>query len=119
MALMIRECSGIVCLCLTGETADRLELPLMVPDNESRFQTAFTVTVDAREGVTTGVSAQDRVTTIRAAIADDAKASDLARPGHIFPSQSCFGRSVGADRTHRRVGGTGTDGRAETRSRDL
>ena len=80
MALMIRECSGIVCLCLTEETADRLELPLMVPDNESRFQTAFTVTVDAREGVTTGVSAQDRVTTIRAAIADDAKASDLVSP---------------------------------------
>ena len=72
MALMIRECSGIVCLCLTGEAIDRLELPLMVEHNESRYQTAFTVTIEAREGVTTGVSAQDRVTTIRAAIADDA-----------------------------------------------
>lgn len=91
MALMIRECSGIVCLCLTDETADRLELPLMVPDNESRFQTAFTVTVDAREGVTTGVSAQDRVTTVQAAIADDAKASDLSRPGHIFPLRAASG----------------------------
>lgn len=85
MALMIRECSGIVCLCLTGETVDRLELPLMVSNNESRFQTAFTVTIEAREGVTTGVSAQDRVTTIRAAIADNAKPWDLARPGHVFP----------------------------------
>src|ERR1039457_2890509 len=64
MALLIRECSGIVCLCLTGETADRLELPLMVLNNDSRFQTAFTVTIEAREGVTTGVSALDRVTTI-------------------------------------------------------
>jgi 3,4-dihydroxy 2-butanone 4-phosphate synthase/GTP cyclohydrolase II len=91
MALLIRECSGIVCLCLTGETADRLELPLMVPDNESRFQTAFTISVDAREGVTTGVSAQDRVTTVRAAVADDAEASSLVRPGHIFPLRAAAG----------------------------
>jgi 3,4-dihydroxy 2-butanone 4-phosphate synthase len=85
MAMLIRECSGIVCLCLTGETADRLELPLMVLNNDSRFQTAFTVTIEAREGVTTGVSAQDRVTTIRAAIAEGAQPSDLAHPGHVFP----------------------------------
>jgi len=65
MAMLIRECSGIVCLCLPQETIDRLELPLMVENNESRFRTAFTVTIEAREGVTTGVSAQDRVTTIR------------------------------------------------------
>src|ERR1700681_904108 len=84
MALLIRECSGIVCLCLTEETLDRLEVPLMVPNNECRFRTAFTVTIEAREGVTTGVSAQDRVTTIRAAIANDAEASDLVRPGHVF-----------------------------------
>ena len=85
MAVLIRECSGIVCLCLTAEAVDRLELPLMVPKNESRFQTAFTVTIEAREGVTTGVSAKDRVTTIRAAIADGAQPWDLARPGHVFP----------------------------------
>jgi len=91
MALLIRECSGIVCLCLTGETADSLELPLMVQDNESCFQTAFTVTVDAREGVTTGVSAQDRVTTVRAAIADYAQPSALVRPGHIFPLRAASG----------------------------
>jgi 3,4-dihydroxy 2-butanone 4-phosphate synthase/GTP cyclohydrolase II len=91
MALLIRECSGIVCLCLTGETADSLELPLMVQDNESCFQTAFTVTVDAREGVTTGVSAQDRVSTIQAAIADNALPSALVRPGHIFPLRAASG----------------------------
>jgi len=91
MALLIRECSGIVCLCLTGEIADSLELPLMVQDNKSCFQTAFTVTVDAREGVTTGVSAQDRVTTVRAAVADDAQPSALVRPGHIFPLRAASG----------------------------
>lgn len=85
MAMLIRECSGIVCLCLADETADRLELPLMVSHNESRFGTAFTVTIEAREGVTTGVSAQDRVTTIRAAISEDARPGDLVRPGHVFP----------------------------------
>jgi 3,4-dihydroxy 2-butanone 4-phosphate synthase len=91
MAVLIRECSGIVCLCLTQETLDRLQVPLMVPNNESRFRTAFTVTIEAREGVTTGVSAQDRVTTIRAAVADDAKPSDLVSPGHVFPLRAAAG----------------------------
>ena len=91
MAVLIRECSGIVCLCLTEEALDRLEVPLMVPNNESRFRTAFSVTIEAREGVTTGVSAQDRVTTIRAAIADNAKPSDLVRPGHVFPLRAAQG----------------------------
>lgn len=85
MALLIRECSGIVCLCLTKEVVDRLELPPMVVINESRFSTAFTVSIEARHGVTTGVSAPDRVTTINAAIADGAKPDDLVRPGHVFP----------------------------------
>lgn len=85
MAMLIRDCSGIVCLCLTRETTQKLQLPPMVPQNESRYGTAFTVSIEAREGVTTGVSAQDRVTTIRAAIADGAKPDDLARPGHVFP----------------------------------
>ena len=65
MALMIRECSGIVCLCLTDEQANQLELPPMVVDNNSANQTAFTVTIEAKIGVTTGVSAADRVTTIK------------------------------------------------------
>lgn len=85
MALMIRECSGIVCLCLTDEKVRALELPMMVAHNSSRYQTAFTVSIEAAEGVTTGVSATDRVTTIRAAIADQARPTDLNSPGHIFP----------------------------------
>ncbi|QBF82838.1 3,4-dihydroxy-2-butanone-4-phosphate synthase [Shewanella maritima] len=85
MALMIRECSGIVCLCLTDEQASKLELPPMVENNNSANQTAFTVSIEAKVGVTTGVSAADRVTTIKTAINPDAKPTDLARPGHVFP----------------------------------
>jgi len=85
MALMIRECSGIVCLCLTDEQANKLELPPMVVNNNSANQTAFTVSIEAKHGVTTGVSAQDRVTTIKTAANPQAKADDLARPGHVFP----------------------------------
>lgn len=85
MALMIRECSGIVCLCLTQEMTYTLDLPLMVPANGSRYGTNFTITIEATEGVTTGVSAKDRVTTIKAAIKDDAHPDDLQRPGHVFP----------------------------------
>jgi 3,4-dihydroxy 2-butanone 4-phosphate synthase len=91
MALFIREGSGIVCLCLTENALARLELPQMVANNESCFQTAFTVTIDARDGITTGVSAQDRVTTIRAAVEDDAHPCDLVRPGHVFPLRAAPG----------------------------
>ncbi|HHQ6615297.1 TPA: 3,4-dihydroxy-2-butanone-4-phosphate synthase [Serratia fonticola] len=85
MALTIRHGSGIVCLCITEDRRQQLELPMMVTNNSSQFQTAFTVTIEAAQGVTTGVSAGDRLTTIRAAIADGAKPSDLNRPGHVFP----------------------------------
>jgi 3,4-dihydroxy 2-butanone 4-phosphate synthase len=85
MALLIRECSGIVCLCLTDEHLRRLELPMMVAHNTSKNGTAFTVSIEAREGVTTGVSAQDRVTTVRTAINPDARPADLSHPGHVFP----------------------------------
>ncbi|MBM7854733.1 3,4-dihydroxy 2-butanone 4-phosphate synthase [Desulfohalotomaculum tongense] len=85
MAMLIRECSGIVCLCLTSEKVRSLALPMMVENNSSRFKTAFTVSIEAAKGVTTGVSAADRVTTVRTAIADDAKPQDLHRPGHVFP----------------------------------
>lgn len=85
MAQMIRDGSGIVCLCLTEQLADYLELPPMVIDNSSQFKTAFTVTIEAAQGVTTGVSAKDRVTTVFAATKDGAVASDLHRPGHVFP----------------------------------
>ncbi|MDU6925114.1 3,4-dihydroxy-2-butanone-4-phosphate synthase [Franconibacter helveticus] len=85
MALTIRHGSGIVCLCLTDERRQQLDLPMMVENNTSAYGTGFTVTIEAARGVTTGVSAADRITTIRAAIADDAKPSDLNRPGHVFP----------------------------------
>jgi 3,4-dihydroxy 2-butanone 4-phosphate synthase len=91
MALFIREGSGIVCLCLTDETLERLDLPQMVSTNESCYQTAFAVTIDAREGITTGVSAQDRVTTIRAAVRSEAQPRDLVRPGHVFPLRAVPG----------------------------
>jgi len=91
MAMLIRECSGIICLCLTEERVQALELPMMVETNNSQFQTAFTVTIEAAEGVTTGVSAADRVTTVKAAIADNAKPEDLHRPGHVFPLRARSG----------------------------
>jgi 3,4-dihydroxy 2-butanone 4-phosphate synthase/GTP cyclohydrolase II len=76
---------GLICLTLTGEKCDALDLPLMVRNNTSPFETGFTVSIEARCGVTTGISAHDRATTVQAAIADDAKPGDLVRPGHIFP----------------------------------
>ncbi|HJV78912.1 MAG TPA: 3,4-dihydroxy-2-butanone-4-phosphate synthase [Paludibacter sp.] len=85
MALMIRECSGIVCLCLTPEKSEQLKLRQMVELNDSKNQTAFTISIEAKEGVTTGVSAKDRIQTIKTAISKTAKPEDLAHPGHVFP----------------------------------
>jgi len=82
---MARFGRGLVCLTLTGEQCDQLRLPLMVSANTSSFGTAFTVSIEARKGVTTGISAADRAHTILTAVADGAKPEDLARPGHIFP----------------------------------
>jgi len=82
---MAREGRGLICLTLTEERADELELPLMVSDNSSSFGTAFTVSIEARRGVTTGISAADRAHTIRVAIDDASGPRDLARPGHVFP----------------------------------
>ncbi|UCD33265.1 MAG: bifunctional 3,4-dihydroxy-2-butanone-4-phosphate synthase/GTP cyclohydrolase II [Desulfobacterales bacterium] len=76
---------GLICLSMTGEKIDSLELPLMVENNTSQFQTGFTVSIEARYGVTTGISAADRATTIRTAVAKDARPGDLVRPGHVFP----------------------------------
>ncbi|MDD2388539.1 MAG: bifunctional 3,4-dihydroxy-2-butanone-4-phosphate synthase/GTP cyclohydrolase II [Desulfobacterales bacterium] len=76
---------GLICLSMTGEKIDSLELPLMVDHNESQFQTGFTVSIEARKGVTTGISAADRATTILAAVAGDAKPADVVSPGHVFP----------------------------------
>jgi len=76
---------GLICLSMTDERARQLQLPPMVHDNSSPFGTAFTVSVEARKGVTTGISAYDRATTIRTAIAETACPDDLVRPGHVFP----------------------------------
>lgn len=85
MARMIHDTSGIVCLCLDDEAVRRLDLPPMVARNECKNGTAFTVSIDARHGITTGVSAADRLVTVRAAISERARPADLIRPGHIFP----------------------------------
>ncbi|MCK4536201.1 MAG: bifunctional 3,4-dihydroxy-2-butanone-4-phosphate synthase/GTP cyclohydrolase II [Desulfuromonadales bacterium] len=82
---MAREGRGLICLSLTEERANHLDLPLMVQDNTSSFGTAFTISIEARRGVTTGISAADRAHTIQVAIDDETTARDLARPGHIFP----------------------------------
>ncbi|MEZ7276955.1 3,4-dihydroxy-2-butanone-4-phosphate synthase [Pseudoalteromonas sp. 68 DY56-GL68] len=84
MAMMISEGSGIVCLCMGDERVKQLDLPQMVEHNTSQNKTAYTVTIEAKTGVTTGVSAADRVTTIKAATAEKAKPEDLSRPGHVF-----------------------------------
>src|SRR5204862_5146722 len=76
---------GLICIAMTGEQCDHLRLPLISPQNTSNFGTAFCESVDAREGVTTGISAADRTRTILAAIDPATRPSDLARPGHIFP----------------------------------
>lgn len=82
---------GLICLSMSNEMADKLDIPLMVRDNESRFGTAFTVSIEARKGVTTGISAADRATTILAAVADNAGPNDIVSPGHIFPIRARTG----------------------------
>jgi 3,4-dihydroxy 2-butanone 4-phosphate synthase/GTP cyclohydrolase II len=76
---------GLICLPMTAEKIDGLDIPLMVDNNTSPYGTGFTVSIEARCGVTTGISAADRATTVLTAVADDAKPRDLVRPGHIFP----------------------------------
>ena len=82
---MARYGRGLICLSMADDLADRLNLQLMTTNNRSQFGTAFTISIEARKGVTTGISAKDRATTILAAVADEAKAEDLVSPGHIFP----------------------------------
>jgi 3,4-dihydroxy 2-butanone 4-phosphate synthase len=85
MAMLIRECSGIVCLCLDDVIIQKLQLPQMVQKNESRYQTAFTVSIDAVDIKGSGVSAEDRMQTILKAIDEKSTPKDLISPGHIFP----------------------------------
>ncbi len=85
MAFMIRHTSGVICMPMLGERLDDLRLPLMVSENTEVQRTAFTVSVDAVEGTTTGISAADRATTVRTLVDPTSVPTDLARPGHIFP----------------------------------
>jgi 3,4-dihydroxy 2-butanone 4-phosphate synthase/GTP cyclohydrolase II len=88
---MARFGRGLICLTLNEQLAEKINLHLMVNDNQSRFKTAFTVSIEARKGVTTGISAHDRARTILAAIDPATRPDDLARPGHIFPLQAVEG----------------------------
>ena len=88
---MARYGRGLICLSLTDERLNELRLPMMVSENTSRFQTAFTVSIDARKGVTTGISAGDRATTILAAVDEGTQPEDLVSPGHIFPLRAMQG----------------------------
>ena len=88
---MARFGRGLICLTLSRERCERLKLPPMVTRNGTKMGTAFTVSIEAAEGVTTGISAADRARTVQAAVAKDAQASDLVQPGHIFPLQAVDG----------------------------
>jgi 3,4-dihydroxy 2-butanone 4-phosphate synthase/GTP cyclohydrolase II len=88
---MAREGRGLICLALTPERCDELRLDLMAAKNESRFETAFTVSIEAREGVTTGISAADRARTVQVAIDPMSRPSDLVQPGHVFPLKAKHG----------------------------
>ena len=85
---MSKHGRGLICLPLTRKRLEELQLPLMVQDNTARFQTAFTVSIDAKDGIATGISAYDRARTVQAAVDPKTKPPDLSRPGHIFPLQA-------------------------------
>ena len=88
---MARHARGLICLTLSREMCERLQLPPMVQRNGAKHSTAFTVSIEAAEGVTTGISAADRARTVQAAVAPNAVAADLVQPGHIFPLQAVDG----------------------------
>jgi 3,4-dihydroxy 2-butanone 4-phosphate synthase / GTP cyclohydrolase II len=85
MGFMVRHTSGVICMPLEGTRLDELQLPMMVAENTTAYRTAFTVSVDAKRGTTTGISAADRTTTVHSLIDPGTRPEDLARPGHIFP----------------------------------
>lgn len=85
MAFMIRECSGIVCVCIDKKLKEKFKLPMMVENNTSNYGTAFTISVDAKEDVTTGVSASDRVKAVKVFLDPKKGPEDLVSPGHMFP----------------------------------
>ena len=88
---MARFGRGLICLPMAPELTDRLQLPLMTQRNGSRFGTNFTISIEAREGISTGISAADRAATIKAAVADNARPEDIVSPGHVFPLRAKAG----------------------------
>lgn len=116
VAQMIRDCSGIICLVLDEDRASYLNLPFMTEDNKSKNHTNFTISIEASENVTTGVSAKDRLTTIMAASNKNSKPEDIVSPGHVFPLVSkkngVFERQGHTEATYdvMRIAGTGKYG---------
>jgi 3,4-dihydroxy 2-butanone 4-phosphate synthase / GTP cyclohydrolase II len=94
IAFMAREGRGLICIAMEGKRLDELQIPMMVSDNTSHFGTAFTVSVEAREGTTTGISAGDRATTVRKLIDPSARPEDFVKPGHMFPLRSSEGGTL-------------------------
>ena len=101
---MARYGRGLICLSMTPERLDELDIPLMVSQNSSRFDTAFCVPIEARERTSTGISAADRAATVLAAIDPATRPADLLRPGHMFPLRSRTGGVLVRDRADRSVG---------------
>lgn len=103
IAFMMSECRGMICAPMEGDELDRLELPQMVQQNTESMRTAFTVTVDAapQHGVTTGISASDRATTLQLLASGTAEPGDFVRPGHIFPLRARAAWSARPRRPHR------------------
>ncbi len=98
---MARHARGLICLTLTQERCRQLSLPLMTALNGTRTGTNFTMSIEASEGVTTGISAADRARTVQAAVARDARPTDLVQPGHVFPIMARDGGCPGAGGAHR------------------
>ena len=94
IAFMAREGRGLICIAMEGKRLDELQIPMMVSDNTSHFGTAFTVSVEARDGTTTGISAGDRATTVKRLIDPSARPEDFVKPGHMFPLRSSEGGTL-------------------------
>ena len=115
MAFTIRHSSGVICVPMPAEMLDRLEIPLMTPHNRDRMRTAYTISVDARDGVSTGISAADRSHTARVLADSATEPWELTRPGHVFPLRYRRGRGAGASRSHRGGRRPGPAGRPHAR----
>jgi 3,4-dihydroxy 2-butanone 4-phosphate synthase/GTP cyclohydrolase II len=118
VTFMIKHTSGIICVPLSEERLDNLRIPLMVGNNQAQYGTAFTISVDARFGITTGVSAHDRAETIRVLSSPTSAPSDLVMPGHMYPLRARDGGSC-TRWAHRGDGGPLQDGRPTPGGRSL